>query len=74
VCILNRDASRIKHQPTNGHLLTFIRQAIIAADVIERQLAHVPGDPTRAAYNRAQYMDQRRAMLEVWAKWLAVQV
>ena len=39
-------------------------------DVIERQLAHVPGDKTRAAYNRSIYLDQRRAMLEAWAAWL----
>lgn len=38
-------------------------------DVIERQLAHVPNDKTRSAYNRAQYLDQRRAMLEAWAGW-----
>jgi integrase len=39
-------------------------------DVIERQLAHVPGDRVRSAYNRAQYLDQRRAMLTAWAAWL----
>lgn len=39
-------------------------------DVIERQLAHVPADKTRSAYNRAAYLDQRRAMLEAWAGWL----
>lgn len=40
------------------------------SDVIERQLAHVPEDKTRAAYNRALYLDQRRAMLQAWAEWL----
>jgi integrase len=49
---------------------TWANEAGYPPDVIERQLAHVPGDPTRAAYNRAQYMDQRRAMLEAWAAWL----
>jgi integrase len=39
-------------------------------DVIERQLAHVPADAVRRAYNRAAYMDQRRAMLQDWAEWL----
>lgn len=42
-------------------------------DVIERQLAHVPGDKVRAAYNRSQYLEQRRAMLGDWAEWLAAQ-
>jgi integrase len=41
-------------------------------DVIERQLAHVPADSVRAAYNRAQYIDQRRAMLQAWADWLNI--
>ena len=40
------------------------------ADAIERQLAHVPADEVRGIYNRAQYMDQRRAMLQAWADWL----
>lgn len=39
-------------------------------DVIERQLAHVPADKVRAAYNRSLYLDQRRAMLDDWAAWL----
>ena len=39
-------------------------------DAIERQLAHVPADMTRAAYNRAAYLPQRRAMLQAWADWL----
>jgi integrase len=43
-------------------------------DVIERQLAHVPADAVRAAYNRAQYIDQRRAMLQAWADWLTAQL
>lgn len=52
---------------------TWANEAGYPPDVIERQLAHVPGDPTRAAYNRAQYIDQRRAMLEAWAVWLMAQ-
>ena len=39
-------------------------------DAIERQLAHVPGDEVRAAYNRAAYLPERRAMLQAWANWL----
>jgi hypothetical protein len=33
-----------------------------AHDVIERQLAHRETDAVRAAYNRAQYRDQRRVL------------
>ena len=41
-----------------------------AHDVIERQLAHRETDAVRAAYNRAQYLDQRRALTQWWADWL----
>jgi len=33
-------------------------------DAIERQLAHVERNQVRAAYNRAQYLDERRTMLQ----------
>lgn len=39
-------------------------------DAIERQLAHAPDDRVRALYNRAEYLPQRRAMLQQWANWL----
>jgi integrase len=44
------------------------------ADAIERQLAHSPkkgqGGATRAAYNRAKYLAERREMMQAWADWL----
>lgn len=39
-------------------------------DAIERQLAHVPKDKTRAVYNRAKYIEARRDILQAWADWL----
>jgi integrase len=39
-------------------------------DAIERQLAHAPDDKVRAAYNRAEYLPERSAMLQDWADWL----
>lgn len=44
------------------------------ADVVERCLAHAPRDKVRAAYNRHQYAEERRAMLQDWADWLDAQV
>jgi integrase len=41
------------------------------ADVIEACLAHREADKIRAAYNRAQFMQERRALLEAWAEYLA---
>ena len=39
-------------------------------DIIERQLAHMQGNAVRAAYNHAQYLDQRREMMQWWSDWL----
>jgi integrase len=39
-------------------------------DAIERQLAHVPGDKVRAAYNHAQYMPVRRKMVQWYSDYL----
>jgi integrase len=36
-------------------------QSKFSRDAIERQLAHQETDEVRAAYNRAQYLDERRA-------------
>lgn len=52
---------------------TWANEAGWPADAIERQLAHAPGDETRAAYNRAEFMVQRRSMLQAWADWLDAQ-
>ncbi|WP_172461884.1 tyrosine-type recombinase/integrase [Dyella jiangningensis] len=41
-----------------------------APDVIERQLAHAERNKVRAAYNRAQYMDERKRMMQAWADYL----
>ena len=41
-----------------------------APDVIERQLAHAERNAVRAAYNRAQYMKERRQMMAAWADYL----
>ncbi|WP_440246906.1 tyrosine-type recombinase/integrase [Dokdonella sp.] len=39
-------------------------------DVIERQLAHVEQNKVRAVYNRAQYLAERRKMMQAWANYL----
>lgn len=39
-------------------------------DAIERQLCHMPRDAVRASYNRAQYLDERRRMMQSWADYL----
>lgn len=37
------------------------------SDVIERQLAHMEMNKTRAAYNHADYLEQRNKMMQAWA-------
>ena len=39
-------------------------------DVIERQLAHAERNKVRAAYNRAQYLAERKKMMAAWADYL----
>lgn len=39
-------------------------------DVIERQLAHVEQNRTVAAYNHAEYMPERVALMQAWDEWL----
>lgn len=44
----------------------------VASDVIEAQLAHGKSGPLGAAYDRAEFMEQRRAMMNAWADYLDV--
>jgi integrase len=37
------------------------------SDVIERQLAHAERNKSRASYNQAEYLSERRAMMQQWA-------
>ncbi|MDE2081697.1 MAG: tyrosine-type recombinase/integrase [Burkholderiales bacterium] len=39
-------------------------------DVIEACLAHREADKVKAAYNRAEFTDERRALLKAWAAYL----
>jgi integrase len=40
------------------------------ADAIERQLAHGERDASRASYNAAEYLADRRRMMQAWADYL----
>jgi integrase len=39
-------------------------------DAVERQLAHRETDEVREAYHRAQYLDERRRMMQWWSGYL----
>ena len=49
---------------------TLLNEQGWSPDVIERQLAHAERNKVRAAYNRAQYMAERRKMMQAWADYL----
>lgn len=45
-------------------------QSKFKKDVIERQLAHKETDAVRAAYNRAEYLGERRKLMQWYSNWL----
>jgi integrase len=49
---------------------TLLNERGWSPDAIERQLCHMPKDSVRAAYNRAQYLEERRRMMQAWADYL----
>ncbi len=42
----------------------------VSPDVIEAQLAHGKSGPLGMAYDRAEFMEQRRALMAAWADYL----
>jgi hypothetical protein len=42
----------------------------VSAEVIEAQLAHGKSGPLGMAYDRAEFMEQRRHMMNAWADYL----
>ena len=49
---------------------TILNEQGYRADVIERQLAHIERNAVRAAYNRAEYLPERRNMMQDWADFV----
>ncbi len=49
---------------------TILNEAGFNPDVIERQLAHCERNEVRGAYNRAEYLPERKRMMQYWAEYL----
>ena len=49
---------------------TMLNERGYRPDLIERQLLHVERNAVRGAYNRAEYLEERRAMMADWANYL----
>jgi integrase len=63
------------HSRATGHgfrstASTILNENGFMPDVIERQLAHSERNRVRAAYNHAQYLPDRRKMMQWWADYL----
>jgi len=63
------------HSRTTGHgfrstASTILNENGFTPDVIERQLAHSERNKVRAAYNHAQYLPERRKMMQWWADYI----
>ena len=52
---------------------THLHEAGFVSDVIEKALAHEQGG-VRGIYNRAQYAEQRKEMLQWWANFVDAQI
>lgn len=49
---------------------TILNETGFNPDVIERQLAHCERNEVRGAYNRAEYLAERKRMMQQWADYL----
>jgi hypothetical protein len=60
---------------TTGHGVRHLASTILNEnefnrDHVERQLAHVEANKIRGSYNMAEYLPQRRLMMQWWADYL----
>lgn len=63
------------HSRATGHgfrstASTILNETGFRSDVIERQLAHSERNKVRASYNHAEYLPERRKMMQHWADYL----
>lgn len=49
---------------------TILNEHNFRPDVIERQLAHAERDQVRSAYNHAEYLPERREMMQWWGDYI----
>lgn len=60
-------AGRLSAHGFRATASTWLNEAGYRGDVIERQLSHSEKNAVRAAYNKAEYLPERRAMMQQWA-------
>lgn len=62
--------SRVTAHGFRSTASTILNEHGFRGDMIERQLAHDEWNSVRAAYNHAQYLSERREMMQWWADYL----
>ncbi len=67
---LGYDGSEMTGHGFRAMASTLLNEMGWTPDLIERQLAHAERNRVRAAYNRAQYLGERRRMMQAWADHL----
>jgi len=75
---INVSLQRLGYDTSNQHCAhgfrgtasTLLNELGFNADYVESQLAHKVGNDVRGAYNHAQYLEQRKAMMQQWADYL----
>jgi len=60
-------ADRFSPHGSRGTFSTMCNESGFRSDVIERQLAHAERNHVRASYNQAEYMPERKQMMQWWA-------
>jgi integrase len=60
-------AGRMTGHGFRGLASTALNELGFRPDVIEAQLAHIEQSRVRAAYNHAQYLPERRQLMQAWA-------
>ena len=70
MCRLGYGVGKATPHSFRGMASTLLNENGFPPDVIERQLAHVEKNAVRAAYNHAEYLPERRKMMQWWADYL----
>lgn len=72
---LNKAVTRLGFKGFTAHGVratgsTILHDMGFRPEIIERQLAHQERSKTKRSYNRAQYLEERRDMMQAWADYL----
>lgn len=60
-------ADKFSPHGARGSFSSIMNEMGYRPDVIEKQLAHEESNRVRAAYHHAEYMEERKAMMQAWA-------